>query len=101
METYMPDLLDKLHNLHRPRLLIRAARHGSMEYNRNRDLRRLLRSDPLPAPARAVHRLMDLEADLEVTRQQGDNAYSPSKHVAILSALMGEAQSLPPKNPCA
>lgn len=88
----MPNVLDKLHTLHRPKLLIRAARHGATEYNRKRDLRRLLRSDPLPAPLRAVTRLIDLEADLEATRQTGDNAYSISRHVDVLIALMGEAR---------
>lgn len=90
----MPDLIDKLQNMRRPQLLIRAARHGCLEYNRNRDLRRLLRSDPLPGPTRAVSRLIDLETGMEVTRKQGDNAYSVGRHVDILIALMGEARLL-------
>lgn len=90
----MFDTMEKLHALRRPKLLIRAARHGCLEYNRKRDLRRLLRSDPLPAPLRALSRLMDLEADLEDTRQQGDNAYSVTRHVEVLIALMGEARLL-------
>ena len=90
----MNDLTTRLDALRRPRLLIRAARAGQMEYNRNRDLKRLMRADAPPAPARALARLMDLEAELEETRQAGDAAYSLGRHVEILIALMAEARLL-------
>lgn len=96
----MPDQINKLQKIRRPKLLIRAARHGSVEYNRNRDLGRLLRSEHLPVPSRALHRLMDIEADLENTRKGGDNAYSISRHVEILIALMGEARLLSTAQSC-
>jgi hypothetical protein len=90
----MTDFLDRLRSLRRPRLLIRAARHGALDYNRNRDLKRLMRSDPLPGPSRTVPRLMDLEAEMERTRQEGDASYSIARHVDVLIALMAEARLL-------
>ena len=90
----MTDLTLRLDTLRRPRLLIRAARAGQTEYNRNRDLKRLMRGDAPPAPARALARLMDLEAELEATRRAGDAAYSLGRHVEILIALMAEARLL-------
>ncbi|WP_240794004.1 DUF6477 family protein [Pseudorhodobacter turbinis] len=46
----MSDISTILANLRRPRLLIRAARHGIQDYRRDRDLRRLINavSPPLP-----------------------------------------------------
>jgi len=38
----MQDIMSMLNALHRPRLLIRAARAGAIEYNRDRHLQRLL-----------------------------------------------------------
>lgn len=90
----MTQFLDRLRTLRRPRLLIRAARHGAVEYSRTRDLRRILHADPLPGPARSVPRLMDLEAELELQRTSGIAGYSPARHIDVLIALMGEARLL-------
>ena len=86
--------IDSLNALRRPRLLIRAARHGVAEYNRTRDLRRVIRAEGSVSPARAVSRLMALEAEQEATRQAGDASYSVARHVEILIALMAEATLL-------
>ena len=91
----MTDFLKVLSSLRRPRLLIRAARFGIEDYNRNRDLKRLLRGTPLPSPTKAVNTLMAEEARLEETRQSGDASYNVAKHVEILIALMAEARLLP------
>ncbi|MDA5094837.1 DUF6477 family protein [Aliiroseovarius sp. KMU-50] len=91
----MTDALDLLKNLHRPRLLIRAARFGLVDYNRDRDLKRLMKSSSTPAPARAVDRLVEQEARLEEHRQAGDAGYSVARHVDVLIALMAEARLLP------
>lgn len=78
-------------DLMRPRLLIRAARHGLQDYRRDRDLRRLLPkgeqpcTDPLP-------RLIAAEAAAEVTRCNGDAAYSIARHIELLIALLAEAR---------
>jgi len=82
-----------LNTLIRPRLLISAARHGLAEYDRHRDLRRLL-GTPLPAPAAAFSRLLEMERGLECARTCGDAAYRPARHVAVLIALLGESRLL-------
>ena len=90
----MTSLLEALTRIHRPRLLIRAARHGMQDYNRNRDLKRILKGESLPVPSSALRRLMDMEALCEDTRQRGDAGYSVSSHLEILIALMAEARLL-------
>lgn len=90
----MTELLDTLRHLHRPRLLIRAARHGMVEYNRNRDLKRVLRHDSVPGPQTALPRLMEAEAELEQVRRSGDASYSVVHHIQLLVALMSEARLL-------
>lgn len=87
-----------LSRLRRPKLLIRAARFGLAEYNRERDLRRVMRAPAAPAPANAVPRLMEEEARLEEIRKSGGAAYSPARHVEVLIALMAEARLLPREN---
>ena len=91
----MTDLIQLLSTLRRPRLLIRAARFGMTDYNRERDLKRLIREPSAPTPARAVSRLMSEEAALEGNRTSGDASYSVARHVDILIALMAEAKLLP------
>ncbi|WP_417258870.1 DUF6477 family protein [Celeribacter sp.] len=85
-----------LTHLRRPRLLIRAARCGVMDYNRRRDLKRVLRSATLPSPSASVSMLMEREAELEATRKTDDGSYSVVRHVEVLIALMGEARLLTP-----
>lgn len=90
----MTKILDTLARIHRPRLLVRAARHGLDDYNRSRDLKRILRGDAVPTPSTALDRLVDLEAAQEKTRCSGDASYSIAVHLEILIALMAEAQIL-------
>lgn len=88
-------LAAELSTLRRPKLLIRAARFGLADYNRDRVLRRLMRTPAAPAPRTAVARLMEEEARLEDIRKAGAAAYSPAHHVEVLIALLGEARLLP------
>ena len=88
----MTDLMSILRCLHRPRLLIRAARFGVPDYNRKRDLCRLLKTSALPTPGRAIFRLMSEERVQEDKRKSGDTTYSITRHVSILIALMAEAR---------
>lgn len=88
----MTDLAALVAELRRPRLLIRAARFGLGEYNRNRDLKRLMHSPVAPAPDRAVAALLAEEERLEETRCTGDAAYSIVRHIEILIALMAEVR---------
>lgn len=88
----MTDFRSLLGDLRRPALLIRAARFGLTDYRRDRDLRRLIRTE-LP-PDRALRRLLEVENEIEETRRAGDAAYSVNRHIDVLIALMGEARIL-------
>jgi len=87
-----------LSGLRRPKLLIRAARFGLAEYDRERSLGRVLRSPFAPAPGFAVSRLLETEAQLEAARRAGTAGYAPSRHVEVLIALMAEARLAPPED---
>lgn len=88
----MTDFRTTLANLRRPRLLIRAARHGMGDYRRERDLRRLVNAS---APETALPELIYAEERLEQIRQTGDASYSIARHIEVLIALMSEARLLP------
>jgi uncharacterized protein DUF6477 len=91
----MANLLMLLQALRRPRLLIRAARHGVADYNRKRDLKRFISVQAATSPDQTVSVLMDQEALIEERRKSGDHRYSPARHVEVLIALMAEARLLP------
>lgn len=91
----MTDLLSLVSDLRRPKLLIRAARAGLCDYNRNRDLKRLMRLASPPSPDRAVKALMAEEERLEDTRRAGNASYNLTRHIEILIAMMAEARLLP------
>ena len=91
----MSDFRQMLAEIRRPRLLIRAARFGMTEYNRDRDLKRLLASDGPASPERAVPQLIAEEQKLEATRQAGEAGYSLTRHIEILVALLSELRLLP------
>ena len=88
----MTDQIDQMARLRRPKLLIRAARFGQRDYDRNRDLRRLLAARDLPRPEAALQALMDEEAQLEQARRGGAAAYSFLRHIEVLIAMMAEAR---------
>ncbi|MDI3337346.1 DUF6477 family protein [Defluviimonas aestuarii] len=90
----MSDLPSMLQELRRPRLLIRAARAGLAEYNRNRDLKRLVRANAVPDPDRALSILMEEEERIEATRRTGDASYSFTRHIEVLIAMMAEVRLL-------
>lgn len=91
----MTDPLTVLNTLRRPSLLIRAARIGLTDYRRERDLRGLTHSGSIPSPDRALGLLLSEELRLEETRRTGNAAYSVSRHVEVLIAMMAEARLLP------
>ena len=91
----MTDIHAFLSTLRRPRLLIRAARFGLDEYNRKRDLKRLIGATTTPSPHSAVNALIEKEAHLEQVRKDGDATYSVARHVEVLIALMAETRLLP------
>lgn len=90
----MTDLMTMLQNLHRPRLLIRAARIGVDEYRRDLHLARILGMSAPRRSAAALMRLIEIETELNAARLAESAAYSASRHVDVLIALMGEARLL-------
>ena len=91
----MSDPTSLLSHIKRPSLLIRAARFGLREYSRDRDLKRILHTDRLAAPNRVLPRLIDEEEQINETRKKGDAAYSVTRHIEVLIAMMAEARLLP------
>jgi hypothetical protein len=90
----MNDIMGLLKNLRRPQLLIRAARLGQEDYNRSRDLKRVLKSATPPSPGKALMMLISAEAEIEDRRQNDEATYSIARHVDVLVAMMGEARIL-------
>jgi len=88
----MNDLASVLNALRRPKILVRAARAGVVDYRRERDLRRLLRQARGTAAQHAIGSLLDEENRLETTRTAGDATYSIQRHVAVLTAILAEAR---------
>ena len=79
--------------LTRPRLLLDAARHGLRDYRRARDLGRIAQLSPAIPPGRALPHLVAAEARQEARRKTGDASYSAPRHVAVLIALLAEAEA--------
>ncbi|MEM1236616.1 MAG: DUF6477 family protein [Pseudomonadota bacterium] len=90
----MKDIYTLLSELRRPRLLISAARHGVMEYDRQGMLKKLLGQEALPCSAEAALRLMEIEAGHNEARINSDATYQTARHVDVLIALMAEASLL-------
>lgn len=91
----MTDIRTALNDLRRPRLLVRAARHGMSDYNRKRDLRRIAGQAHTNSPSRVMAHLVAQEEVMETTRRSGDAAYSIARHVEVLVALMHESRLIP------
>ncbi|MFM2354449.1 MAG: hypothetical protein RLZZ528_185 [Pseudomonadota bacterium] len=90
----MRDYSEIVTNLRRPRLLIQAARHGTADYSRQRDLGRLMHSAALPTPQQALDTLLADEERLELTRRSGGMSYSFGRHINVLAAILSELQLL-------
>ena len=77
-----------LPRLARPRLLAQAARAGAAVYRRDRDLPAKLAGS---AGRGLVAALVAAEAACNDERLAASPAYSPARHVRLLSALLAEA----------
>lgn len=95
----MQDIITMLNALRRPRMLIRAARFGADEYHRDRHLQRILGYGRLPRSGAALMKLMDIEGGLNQQRRENDAAYSLTRHLDVLIAMMGEARLLRASRP--
>ncbi|MDD9978310.1 MAG: DUF6477 family protein [Boseongicola sp.] len=83
-----------LSNLRRPGLLVRAAKHGLLDYKRERTLTRILGTSRKQPSEETVERLLEVEAAMEENRRNGDAAYSAARHVEYLVALLAEVRLL-------
>ena len=88
----MLDIETRLKSLKRPSLLASAARFGVDDYRRETHLPRLIEQEILPRPAAALMMLFSREAEMEAWRKENAGLYRPAQHVALLIAIMGEAQ---------
>ncbi|MGC1505726.1 MAG: DUF6477 family protein [Sulfitobacter sp.] len=102
----MQDILSMLNRLHRPRLMMRAARIGAEDYRRAAHLPRLLGYGVLPRHGAALITLIDMEAAFEEQRTQSDASYSLIRHLDVLIAMVAEARIMrnlqataPPREP--
>lgn len=75
-------------NIHRPKILIQAARMCAKGYKRETMLPRLLGA----SSARVVELLREREEGLEIERHAGTGTYSAQQHVEVLSALIAESK---------
>lgn len=91
----MTDFRRLLSDLRRPALLLRAARFGLADYQRDRDLKRLLSEAAAGGPEKTLPRLLREERLLEETRRAGDASYSLTRHIELLIALLAEVSLLP------
>jgi len=95
--TSKNDILDAIR---RPKILVRTARIGLDWYRRERDLKKVIHTLTTPSPERAVERLVAAERELEEHRTSGQAAYDVHRHIAVLTALLGEVRLLPKKPDC-
>jgi hypothetical protein len=90
----MQDIFTRLNALHRPRLMMRAARIGAQDYTRTAHLPRLLGYGALPGHSAALMRLIEIEGGLEEQRTGADAGYSLIRHIDVLIAMVAEARVL-------
>lgn len=90
----MKDISTRLREMRRPPLLIRAARIAAQDYCRDPHLGRVLGADRAPRAAAALMELLDIEAALDVSRRKREAGYTVGQHVAVLTAVLGEARLL-------
>jgi hypothetical protein len=86
----MKDINSHINDLRRPKLLVRAARHGIDTYNRTVHLARFIDLHPLPGPGVALMKLFDSEREMNEARLAKSSTYVPSQHISILTAIMAE-----------
>jgi len=90
----MQDILSMLNALHRPKLMMRAARIGAQDYRRAVHLPRILGYGALPRHGAALIKLMEMEAAMEDQRTGADASYSLIRHLDLLIAMVAEARVL-------
>ncbi|MGB0960212.1 MAG: DUF6477 family protein [Halocynthiibacter sp.] len=85
------DVFSVLETMKRPKILMLAARHRVADYTRDKDLRKLTRTDYMPGPSEALLLLISLEKSMNHKRVEQDGTYNVYRHVDVLGAILGEA----------
>lgn len=86
----MSNIYSILNTLHRPKILLRAAKFGLSEYCRERDLSRII---PHHSSSDAtVKQLLSKELQLEQNRLNGEINYCVTRHIEVLVALLAEVK---------
>ena len=88
----MSDVAAMLNTLRRPKILIRAARAGVIDYRRERDLKKLIRQQGGTCARKTIDTLLAEEHRLETTRTSGDGSYNLHRHITLLTAIIAEAR---------
>ncbi len=88
-----------LRRIRRPRTLLRTARFGLQDYDRARDLKRILGLPEAPPPGlETFAALIALEAEQEARRTRAPSCpgapWRAAQHVEILIALLAEARAI-------
>lgn len=95
----MLDLQTQLRQLHRPTVLIRAARYAVDDYRRDRDLPRLFAGTVPNGPAPALIELLEIERCMNEARKDAAASYTLARHILVLAAIMAEARDLAATRP--
>lgn len=90
----MQDVMTMLETLHRPRLLMRAARIGAKDYRRDVHLQRLLNAAIPSRGSEVLLRLVELEDSLNDQRLSDETGYNMLRHIDLLIAIVAEARQL-------
>lgn len=81
-----------LSSLTRPKILINAARLGMADYDRDADLRFIVKTNQKPAHGEAIETLLTREGELEDNRKNAQASYSVHEHICVLTALLAEVR---------
>lgn len=86
----MPNIQTTLAAMHRPKLLIRAARAGIQNYRRDQYVKNIAGAANKYG-AQLLDSLLAEETRLNDCRLEGDASYSIQKHIIVMTALLAEA----------
>ena len=81
-----------LANLKRPKILVNAARLGMANYDRDADLRFIVKTTKTPNHEVAIEALLTREGELEDNRKNAQASYSVHEHIRVLTALLSEVR---------
>ena len=88
----MQDILNRVAQLNRPRLLVRTAKAAAMDYQRDRHLARLLPGKRTARHSEAILLLLELEHDFNDRRRANGAGYSLADHLDVMIALVAEVR---------